>query len=674
MSRFSAFLILALLASSVLGCGGGGGGTGAAGSGGNVVTGGGLQLGLDLSTLQVQALSLTATQVKVEIVDAGGNPVVTPVVANVTDQAQTLTIGSIPVGTWLLKITVTGTDGTVLGYLQTPVTIQPGVTTSLNTAVVTSLQISPSLPDLPVDTAQPLTATALLSSGGTRDFTGEVDWTAAPSNVAVVSPTGLLSGVGGGTATATATYGPLTASVPVVVRAVTLVSIEVQPQTLSKPEGVTHQYQAVGHYSDGSTQDLTAQATWATDDGAKATVDSAGLVTTVAPGDVTVSATFQGVPGTANLTVTAAQLVALEIQPAGPESIPVGTTRQFQALGTYDNGQVLDLTESVTWSSDDGAVVDVDDTPGSKGLATSNSVGGPVTLTALHVASNLSATATAEGSPAVITALALAPDPATVAAGLTTRFSATGTFSDGSTGVVDDAVTWTSSDDSIATLDNSPGNEGTATGLQAGTITVFATDPVTGTQGTSTLDVTAAELVSLDVQPASASVAEGVQQQYTAFGTYTDGNVIDVTTSVTWSSDNPAAFVSNAPGFQGVATGAAPGDAGIQALDPATGITGTATLNVRPAEVAAVRITPRNGTVLQFDSLQMTATATMTNGQQVDVTTSVIWTSLNPDKATVDSFGLVQGVDLGTARLRAEDSTTGAADEVDVTVAFNPGS
>lgn len=673
-------LRLLLLAAVLIlaGCGGGGGASG--GSTGGATTpgavGGGLQVGLDLTTLQPRAAALavpSASQVRVEIVDSLGNPVVTPVVADVTGSSQTLTVTSIPVGTWLLKITVTDVNGNVLGYRQAPVTIQPGVVTSFSGAVVTSLQISPSLPDLAVGTSLPLTATALLSSGATEVFTNQVTWTVSPSSVASISPSGTLSGLAGGSGTATATYGPLTASVPVQVNAVTLVSLEVQPALLTLPEGVTQQYQAIGHFSDNSTQDLTSQVAWSTSDTGVATIDSSGLLGALAPGTADVIATSGAVSGTAGLTVNAAQLVSVEIQPTGLQSIPHGTTRQFQLFGTYDNGQVEDLTESADWTTSDSGIVDVSDAPGTKGLASAVAVGGPVTLTATHTPSGLAATAPVEGSPAVLTAIAVSPPTSTVAAGLTTPLSATGTFSDGSSGPVSDAVTWTSSDDSIATVDNSPGNEGVVTGLQAGTVTITATDPATGTVGTSTVDVTAARLVSLDVQPGTASVAEGVQQQYTAFGTYTDGSVLDLTGSVTWSSDNPSAFVSNAPGFQGLATGASPGDATIQALDPGTGITGTASLNVRPAEVVAVRITPRNGSVMTFDVLQMTATATMTNGQQVDVTTSVTWSSLNPDKATVDSGGLVQGVAVGTARIRAEDPLSGAADEVDVEVTFNPG-
>jgi hypothetical protein len=45
------------------------------------------------------------------------------------------------------------------------------------------------------------------------------------------------------------------------------------------------------------------------------------------------------------------------------------------------------------------------------------------------------------------------------------------------------------------------------------------------------------------------------QQQYAATGFYTDGSMLDLTTSVTWhSSDTDVATISNVPGSQGLAT------------------------------------------------------------------------------------------------------------------------
>ena len=66
--------------------------------------------------------------------------------------------------------------------------------------------------------------------------------------------------------------------------------------------------------------------------------------------------------------------------------------------------------------------------------------------------------------PAVaLTSIAVTPDPASVAVGSTIQFTATGTFSDDSTGDITDG-TWSSSNPSVATID-------AATGVATGVIT-----------------------------------------------------------------------------------------------------------------------------------------------------------------------------------------------------------
>ena len=73
--------------------------------------------------------------------------------------------------------------------------------------------------------------------------------------------------------------------------------------------------------------------------------------------------------------------------------------------------------------------------------------------------------------------------------------------------------------------------------------------------GDTTLTVTDATLVSIEVTPADASIADGTTQQFTATGVYTDASTQDLTTEVTWaSSDDAVATVSNAADSKGLAT------------------------------------------------------------------------------------------------------------------------
>src|SRR5260370_27250665 len=69
-----------------------------------------------------------------------------------------------------------------------------------------------------------------------------------------------------------------------------------------------------------------------------------------------------------------------------------------------------------------------------------------------------------------------------------------------------------------------------------GTSTITAT--LGGVSGNTTLTVTSAVLQEVDVTPFTATVPNGIQQQVTATGAYSDGTTQGITNLVTWSSSN----------------------------------------------------------------------------------------------------------------------------------------
>jgi outer membrane protein assembly factor BamB len=86
-------------------------------------------------------------------------------------------------------------------------------------------------------------------------------------------------------------------------RPATLLSIAVTPNNPTVTVGKTKQLTATGSYSNGSTQDLTAQATWQSSDPAKATVSDTGLVAGQNYGSTTVSATLGSISGSTLVNV-----------------------------------------------------------------------------------------------------------------------------------------------------------------------------------------------------------------------------------------------------------------------------------------------------------------------------------------------------------------------------------
>ena len=186
----------------------------------------------------------------------------------------------------------------------------------------------------------------------------------------------LLGGCGGGESPATAPGGAANATLPA-----SLVSIAVTPANLSLAPGASGQVTAIGTYSDGTTQDLSAAVTWTSSGVVQ--VSATGLASSPDPGltgTATIIATSGAISGFTSLTVTGTASpttpVSIAVSPAN-FSIAPGATQQLTATGTYSNGTTRDLTAAVTWTS--SGVVRI----GATGLATSSSAAtGTATVTA----------------------------------------------------------------------------------------------------------------------------------------------------------------------------------------------------------------------------------------------------------------------------------------------------
>ncbi len=242
-------------------------------------------------------------------------------------------------------------------------------------------------------------------------------------------------------------------------------------------------------------------------------------------------------------------LLSLQVSPANP-SIALGTSQQFKATGIYSDNTTQDLTQTVTWSLSDGTIASISNDTASKGLAKSAAVG---TTSVKAASGNIFGTASLTVTAATLVSLNVTPKDSTVVNGMTQQYKATGTFTDGSTQDLTSAVTWSSSDQSIATISNAAASKGLATAVGGGTTTIKAT--LGGVFDSTGLTVSTVTLVSIKVTPVNPMAHFGQIIQFTAMGTYSDNSIRDITTIVTWSSsDTSIATISNASDTKGQAT------------------------------------------------------------------------------------------------------------------------
>lgn len=360
--------------------------------------------------------------------------------------------------------------------------------------------------------------------------------------------TALLGACGGGGGGAAAPNPPASG--------VTLQSISVTPATLTVGTGASPQFTATGNYSDGTTQNLTATASWSAGTPAVATVLATGQATSVAAGSTAITAAASGVSGSAALTVTATatkQLASISVTPAAA-SINTGTTQQLTATGKYTDNTTADLTSSVTWVSSNSTLAAVN----SSGLVNAVAVGNSVSVTASMGGASATSTLNVTAPADALTALVIAAGQPFVYMGQRTSPTTwvSGNFANG---------TGTSPYPAALTISAcTPANAASidATGLVVGN--AFGTCTITAHSGAissapATLTVAIPYLLSIQIAPATVSLAAGTSLQLSATGTFQDGSQKDITNTLTWSSNNlgVATVVSNSGLVTGVAGGTA---------------------------------------------------------------------------------------------------------------------
>ena len=533
-----------------------------------------------------------------------------------------------------------------------------GATSGEPTKSISSLAVSPSSVSLAVGATQQLTATATYSDGSTANVSSQASWASSNGALASVNSSGMVTTVGAGSVTVTASFSGVNGSTQVTVTqaAKTVTAIAITPATVTLAVGSTQQLTATATYSDGSTGDVSSQASWTSSNTVLASVSATGLVTAAGTGSVTITGTVTGVSGTSQITIPQATktLTSIAVTPA-TAAVAVGATQQLVATATYSDGSTANVSANVSWTSSQVAVASVN----ASGLVT-GVAGGSATVTAsLNGVSGTSQITVPQPTLALIS-IAITPATANVAVGATQQLVATATYSNNSTANVSATVTWTSSKATVASVSPS----GLVTGVAAGSAAISAT--FNGVSGMSQITVpqSTATLTSIAVTPPTANVAVGATQQLTATATYSNGSTANVSTTVTWTSSKATLASVSA---SGLVTGVAAGSATISAtLNSISGMS-QVTVPISTKTLTSIAVTPTNPSIAVAATQQFTATATYSDNSTANITSQVSWTSSNTSFATVNSSGLATGVAAGSVTVTATLNSVSGATGLTVT-------
>ena len=311
-------------------------------------------------------------------------------------------------------LSIVSTTGLATGVTagSTSVTATVPGTTATATKAVTVLP--PAIASL---TLSPVTAS--VAPGGTMGYTATATYTDATTGspamgalilssdntgIATIDSSGMATGINGGVANLKAATGAVvSAPVQLTVTGPALQSISILPSAPSIVKGASQQFSATGHYSDSTTKDLTTAVVW-TSNSANLTISNVagtqGLASAAVVGPATVTASWSGgvVVGTMAATVVPVPLVSIDVTPASL-NVGLGAQQQFAALGHYSDSTTLDITNQVTWTSGNPAIVGIT----SAGVAT---VLGTST-TAIPISATLGAVTS--NPPAFLSALSTLP-------------------------------------------------------------------------------------------------------------------------------------------------------------------------------------------------------------------------------------------------------------------------
>jgi uncharacterized protein YjdB len=344
---------------------------------------------------------------------------------------------------------------------------------------VARVAVAPATSSITVGATQQLTATATDAAGAT--ITGRaVAWSSRDPGVAVVSSTGQVTGIAPGSATIVAAIDGQSATATVTVRAVPVAAVRVTPDNTSVGVGGTVRLGAVVTDAAGNT--LAGRAvSFSSNNSGVARVADDGTVTGVSAGTATITATSEGVNGTATVRVTSTPpatvpVASVRVTP-GSASVPASGSVQLAAEPRDANGNVLS-GRAVAWSSSDqnvatvtsdGRVIGVN--PGNATVrATSEGVTGSATITV---------TATVRVSPSTVSVRDR---------GNTNRTAQLVATDHNGRVLSSTEVTWSSSNAGIASVSTNGLVRGESSG--SGTATATITVTYRGATATATVTVT----------------------------------------------------------------------------------------------------------------------------------------------------------------------------------------
>ncbi len=395
------------------------------------------------------------------------------------------------------------------------------VTVSDKEIKVTGVKLNKSETSLLVGGNETLTATVLPEDATNQNVT----WKSDKPEIASVDANGKVTGVKAGEATITVTTedGGKTATCKVTVsdKEIKVTGVKLNKSETSIFVGGSETLTATVAPADATNQKVT----WKSDKPEIATVDANGKVTGVKAGEATITVTTEDGAKTATCKVTVTIPVTGVTLNKTETSIFVGGSETLTATVAPADA----TNQKVTWKSDKPEIATVD----ANGKVTGVKAG-EATITVTTEDGGKTATCKVTVKPNLVSEITLAA--LAIYVGESETITATVKPDD----ATNKALTWTSSDETVATVDAT----GKVTGVKIGTTTITATaQDGSGVSGSCTVTVLS-HVKKVTVNPATMTL--GKNKSYTLTATVDAQPGTD--TGVTWTSSDTTIATVDATG------------------------------------------------------------------------------------------------------------------------------
>lgn len=205
----------------------------------------------------------------------------------------------------------------------------------------------------------------LLDKEGQPLDVGPIVWSSAKPDIVSVDPTGRLVAKKEGTTTVTATYKNLSVKIPVEILDVNVLNVSPVQANLIGPVGT--KLNLLLTIKNSKNRPIDFKVVWSSSDEKIATVSQDGVVTSVAPGLVTVAAKIGDLQAISELRVELREIGRLEIKPA-TAIVRVGDGQRFEIVAYGTDGAPIEGAFAY-FESSNTAVATVDGSGQATGLS-----------------------------------------------------------------------------------------------------------------------------------------------------------------------------------------------------------------------------------------------------------------------------------------------------------------